>query len=105
MKGGADAESALDVDFSGVLLNDAVTHREPETCPAALAGLGRGLGSKERVINAFEMFGRDAGSGVGDNSFDMTVGHRGNTQFASLRHGVLGIEQQVEKDLLQLAGI
>src|ERR1700678_4786050 len=99
MKGGADAESALDVDFAGVLLNDAVAYREAEARAAALTGLGRGFGSKEWVINALEVLGGDAGAGVGDDGFDMPVGDGGYAQLASLRHGVFRIEQQVEEDL------
>jgi hypothetical protein len=105
MKGGADAESALDVDFAGVLLNDAVAHGKAEAGAAALAGFGRGFGSKEWIVNALEVLGGDAGAGVGDDGFDVAVGHGGDAQFASLRHGVLGVEQQIEEDLLQLAGI
>src|SRR5579859_2480212 len=105
MKGGADADGALDVDLAGVLLDDAVAYGEAEAGAAPFAGLGSGLGSKEWVINALEIFGRDAGAGVGNDGLDVAVDDGREAQFSALRHGVFGVEQQVKEDLLELAGI
>ena len=105
MKGCAGADRALDVNFAGVLLNDAVGDREAESGAAPVARSGSGLGGEEGIVDALQVLGRDAGAGVGDQSLDMAVDQRGDAQAAAAGHGFLGVEQQVEKDLLQLAGI
>ncbi len=51
------------------------------------------------------MLGRDAGAGVGDQGFDVAVDQRGDAQAPAAGHGVLGVQQQIEEDLLQLAGV
>ncbi len=73
--------------------------------PRRSPGLGRGLGGEERIVDALQMLGRDARAGVGDHGFDVAVDQRGHAQPAAARHGFLGVQQQVEKDLLQLAGV
>ena len=105
MEGCAGADGALDMNLAGVLLNDAVGNGKAKAGAAPLAWSGRGLGGEERIVDALEMFGRDAGAGVGDHGFDMAVDQRGDAQAAAAGHGFFGVEQEVEKDLLQLAGI
>ena len=51
------------------------------------------------------MFGRNARAGVGHQRFDVSVDQRGHAQAAAAGHGFLGVQQQVQKDLLQLAGV
>ena len=51
------------------------------------------------------MLGRDAGAGVGDDRLDVAVDQRGDAQAPAAGHGLLGVQQQVEEDLLQFAGI
>ena len=65
MEGCAGADGALDVNLAGVLLNDAVGDGEAEAGAALVARLGRGLGGEERIVDALEVLGRDAGAGVG----------------------------------------
>ena len=39
------------------------------------------------------------------SGFDVAVDQRGDAQAAAAGHGFLGVQQQIEKDLLQLAGV
>ena len=66
---------------------------------------GTGLGGEEGIVDALEMLGSDAGAGVGDEGFDMAVDQSSDAQASAAGHGVFGVQQQVEEDLLQLAGI
>ena len=103
MKRGACADRAFDMDFAGVLLNDAVADREAEAGAAFVAG--QGLGGEERIVDALEMLGSDAGTGVGDKGFDVAVDQSNDAQAPASGHGVFGVQEQVEEDLLQLAGV
>ena len=40
-----------------------------------------------------------------DQGFDVPVDQRGDAQAAAAGHGFLGVQQQIEEDLLQLAGV
>src|SRR5581483_11355861 len=52
---------AFNLNVPAVILDDAVTDGQPET--GSLADL---LGGEERVVNFREVFGRDAGAGIGE---------------------------------------
>src|ERR1039457_6718670 len=89
MKGCASANGALDMDFSCVLLNDAIGDAEPESSAAAVTWLGRGLGGKEWIVDALEVLRSDARAGVSNHGGNMTVHERGNTETASAWPGFL----------------
>src|SRR5580658_1806252 len=57
MECGAGPNSAFNMDFARVLLNNAVGDGEPEAGTAPVAGLRCGLGGKERIVNPLQMFG------------------------------------------------
>ena len=59
---------AFDMDLSGMLLNDAVGDGKAQAGAAALPVAGRGFGGEERIVDALEVLGRDAGAGVGDKT-------------------------------------
>src|ERR1035438_5929877 len=108
MEGCAGADGAFDVNLAGVLLDDAVGDGKSQAGAAAVAGTGHILGGKKRIIDSFEVLGRDAASGVvhqRGHEVVATVGQRGYAQAAAAGHGLLGVQQQVEKYLLQLAGV
>src|SRR5277367_2381122 len=89
--------SGTHVDFSGVLLDDAVTYRKAET--GAPSG---GLGGEERIENTLEIFRRNARAGVGDFNGDGTVvSESTNFEQSALRHGVPRVHEQIQEDLLQ----
>ena len=51
------------------------------------------------------MFRRDARTGVGYNSFDMSIDQCGDAQPAAAWHRFLGVQKKIEKHLLQFAGV
>ena len=105
MKGCAGADGAHNMNLAGVLLDDAVGDREAESRATAIAGLGCGLGGEKRIVDALQMLGRDARAGVCHHRLDMAIDCRGHAQTPTFRHGLLGVQQQVEEDLLQFAGV
>ena len=48
-------------DFAGVFLNNSVGHRQPKSGALALAFLRAVLGGEEWIVDALDMFLRDAG--------------------------------------------
>src|SRR5437763_14461537 len=88
-----------------MFLNNAVGHREAEAGAPALAIARRRLGSEEWIIDASEIFARNAAAGIAH-----VYGHAGaiagfDLQGPAAMHGVLGVQEQVQEDLLQLAGV
>ena len=65
MKGCAGADRALDMNFSGMFLDDAVGDRQTESRAAPIAWRGRRLGGKEGIVDPLQVLGSDAGAGVG----------------------------------------
>src|SRR5271157_1829073 len=65
-EGGAHPGLAVHADFSGVLLNDAVGHGKTQPGAAAVAGLGLRLvlGSEKWIVDAMNVFLRNARAGV-----------------------------------------
>jgi hypothetical protein len=93
-------------DLAGVLLNDAVADGEAEAGAAALAGLGRGLGGEEGIVDALEMCsGAMPAPESDDDGFDVAVEGGDAQRCRPFRHGVLGVEQQVEKTCCSLPGL
>src|SRR3984885_11956885 len=64
LEGSAYAGFALHMNLACVLLHNPVAHRQPESCALMLALLRFGLGRKERIVDAVEMFLFDAAAGV-----------------------------------------
>jgi len=88
-----------------VLLNDAVGHGKPQTGSLALAFARGRLGGEERVVDALNVFLWDSISGVGNLHADCLSVGTGDAQDAALGHGVFGVKEQVQKDLLQASGV
>src|SRR5271156_1571386 len=85
------AQLAFYLDLAGVLLDDAVGHRQSQSCAAPLALADRQLGGEEGVVNALHVFERDARAGVGDIDRHMPVRLGGHPQCPPGRHSVLGV--------------
>src|SRR5215469_11683534 len=84
------------VNFSRMLLYDAVAHRK--TQPGAPAG---GLCCEKWIENAMEVLWRDARSGVGDLNFHRTVvGPRTDFQHAAAWHRIARVHKEIQKHLL-----
>src|SRR5580704_14420379 len=104
-EGRALSGRALDANFSGVLLDDAVSDRKPQPGAATVAGLGFVLGGEERIVDAGDVFLRDARAGVGDLYLHVVPVAGCDLECAAGGHGVFGVEEQVEENLLEFAGV
>src|SRR6478736_9298315 len=67
-EGGAVPHSAIYLDASRVLLDDAIRDREPKTGAAALAFGGRILGGEEGIVDTLHVLRRDPRTGVRDKN-------------------------------------
>ena len=105
MEGCAGADGALDMNLARVLLNDSVGDGQAKSRATPFAWPGRGFGGEEGIVDALQVFRCDAGTGVRYDRFNVAVDHGGDAQAPTAGHRLLGIEQEIEKDLLQLAGV
>ena len=79
MKSCAGADRAFDVNFAGVFLNNAVRNGEAKAGAAPLAKQ-HVFGGEKRIVDALEMFRRNARAGIGNNCFNVAINQRGNAQ-------------------------
>src|SRR5207248_7061013 len=105
VEGGSNSTFAFYADFPSMLLDNSVCNRQSEASSAMLPFTNHGLGSKERIVNTVDVFLRDSASGIADCNCDSHPVASHNAQCSPLRHGVLCIQEQVQKHLLQFAGI
>ena len=69
------ARLALDSNLARMFLNNAVGNRQAEARAFALSLARRGLGGKERIVNALDVFLGDARAGIGhDHAHSVAVG-------------------------------
>ena len=113
-EGRALTVGALDVDQTTSLLDHAIDRGQAQ---AGAFGLCR----EERVEEVREPLRRDTDAGVANHELDVRTRFdaqpegrprlehlhdgRRDAQGATLRHGILGVERQVENDLLDLAAV
>src|ERR1700687_3186818 len=90
-EGGAFARAALHADIARVFLNDAVGDRKSKTGAAILALRGRRLGGEKWIVDALNVFLRNARAGVGDAHADEFAVQRRHVQHSAPGHRVLGI--------------
>src|SRR6476660_10010649 len=89
-----------------MLLNNSVGHRKAQARATRLALTRDVLGGEGRVVELVDVFRFDSGSAVVDIHLHGVTVHSGDAQSAALgRHSVLGVKEQVQKYLLQLAGV
>ena len=66
----------------------------------------RRLRLRKRLEDAALRLGVDSDAGVGDFDADVSIGFAdGDAESAAALHGVAGVEEEVEEDLLELAGV
>src|SRR6185312_357700 len=101
-EGRAATGSTLNADVTGVFLHDAVRGSKPETGAASFA-----FGRVERVIDLGYIFRGDPDAVIGNLNHEGIVATRCSLQgdAAAIRNRIARVQQQVRKDLLQLAGI
>src|SRR5438270_8699376 len=103
---GSLASLRVHADLACMLLNDSVSDRQAEARAARLAFTRNVLGGKERVINLVDMLRRNAGATVTDVYLDaVSIGRADVQRAAFARHGIFGVQEQVQEHLLQLAGV
>src|SRR5512132_2950223 len=84
---------AVHLDLAGVLLDDAVGDREPESGAAALSLAGSVLRRKKWVVDAADMFLRDAAAAVADDHVHAIAVLRGHRQRSTARHRIFRVEE------------
>src|SRR6266850_871833 len=89
----------LHPDFARVLLNDSVGYGESESGAATIFP-GARLRREEGIVNSSNVFLRDASAGVGDFNVNSASVICLNAQSTALRHGIFGVQEQVQEDLL-----
>src|SRR5215469_3616897 len=104
-EGCAVAGRAVDVDLAGMLLNDAVGHGKTQTGATAVSALGLALRGEERIIDAVDVLLRNAAARIRDDDTHIVTVAGGDSQRSAGRHGVFCVEEQVQENLLQLAGV
>ena len=91
------ADLALDVDAAVVLLDDGVADGQAQ--PGALADA---LGREERIEDAGAVLGPDARARVGDaDDLGPVLDREPDPELAAPGHGVEGVEDDVDEDLLE----
>src|SRR6266851_7177581 len=88
-------------NLSSMFLNDAVGDGKSQAGASGLAFAGRGLGGKERIVDALDVLGSDARSRVGYAHANALAVQSGHAQPAAAGHGVFGVQEQVQEHLLQ----
>src|SRR5258708_23539245 len=76
----AGAGMTLHANLAGMFLDDAVGDRKTEAGAAGLAFARRGLGGEEGVVDALDVLGSNARSGVGYAHTDAVAVHCGDGQ-------------------------
>src|ERR1017187_6064376 len=98
---GAAIQPVGNFNRAAMLLNNTVGHRQAES-----RSFVRALGGEKRIVDAAQMFGGDPMARIGH--FHLHAGSvppGAHFQGASARHGVAGIEEEVQEYLLQFAGV
>src|SRR6266849_5535267 len=91
-------DRAVTTNGAVVLADDAVRDRQPQTCAAPDR-----LGREKRIVNAGQLLGRNARAGVRNLRHGPVAVDTGRyRQPAATRHRVTGVQEQVQKDLLEL---
>src|SRR6185312_2179305 len=100
------ARLGIHANLACMLLNDSVSDGQAKTRAPRLAFTRNVLGGKEWVINLVDVLRRNTGAAVTDVDLHGISVRRADVQRAALaRHGVFGVQEQVQEDLLQFAGI
>lgn len=89
-------------------LDDVAADGEAESGASQACGVGGGLGREERVEDAFEDSGGHAGARIGDGDFSPALGGiqtDAEGERAALGHGLTGIDDEIQENLLNLGGI
>src|SRR5215469_15657821 len=92
---------ALDTNLASVLLNNAIGDGQPQPGAPALAVLGRSFRGEKRVVNAPNVLLRNACTGIGNHHAHAIAVRSCDTERSPLRHGILGVQKEIQEHLLQ----
>src|ERR1019366_7562311 len=96
---------AFDTNLARMLLDDAVRDGKSQSGSTVLTFFGRRLRGEKRIVNPLNMLWRNARPSVRNpHAHHVAIG-RSHVELAAPRHRVLGIEKQVQEDLLQSSRI
>src|SRR5580692_12479564 len=101
VKGSAFAMPALHPNLPRVLLNNPVSYGQAQPGAARLAFPRSGLGRKERIVNSVDMLLCNARARIRHHHANAFAIHGCNAQRPAVAHCVFGIQEQVQKHLLQ----
>src|SRR5580704_6637456 len=102
---GAFARPTLDANLARMLLDDAVGNREAQAGTPVLALANCGFSSEERIVNPIDVFGSNAAARIRDGNRNAGAIRSDHPQRAARRHRIFGVQEQVQKHLLQAPGI
>src|SRR5438552_13078733 len=105
MEGRPFARPALHTNLPGMFLNDAVSDRESEARAALRSRTVGGFCGEKGIVNPVNVFLRDAAAGIGNHDVHAAAVGSAHGEGSALRHGVFGVEEQIQKYLLQFSGI
>src|SRR5947209_5250909 len=89
-----------------MFLNDSVGHREPQASSARLTFPWAVFCSEKWIINSLNVLRLNPCAAVADSDLYRVAVAGGNAQRAALSgHCIFGIQEKVQKYLLQLAGV
>src|SRR5437868_180809 len=97
--------TAAYLDLAGVLLDNSIAHGETESGAATLSFAGFYFCREEWIVDAIQVLWRNTGPGVGDYDSNSVTVLGGDFQSAAIRHRILGVQEEIKEDLLQLAAV
>src|SRR5579859_78425 len=105
VKRGALLRGAFNANLAGVLLNNSISDRESKSSAAFLPFRDGALGGEEGVVNAMNMLLRDSRSTIRYGDADPLPIRSRDFERATIRHGIFGVQEEIQEDLLQSSGI
>ena len=87
-----------------MLLDDAVGDAQPQAGPTASIP-GRRFGGEKRIVNSCHVLLRNSRAGVGHHHTHARSVCSRHPQGSPARHGVFGIEKQIQEYLLESSAI
>jgi hypothetical protein len=106
-EGGAFADFAFDLDVAVVVFDDFLADGEAEACAVGFVAAGGAFGGEEGLEDFWHQFFGDAGAVVDDLDFDLVfaLGGFDGERAAFSEHGLAGVDEKIEEDLLYLDAV
>ncbi len=105
MEGRTAANFTFNNNLARVLLDDAVRDGQAQPGTAPLAFLRSTLGSEKWIINTLHIFRRNSHAAICNRDGYVSIALGPDQQTSSSRHRIACIQEEIQEDLLQFAGI